>query len=127
MNAWAVAACAAGGAGALARYLCDAGVKAKVTTDLPVATIAINVVGSALLGFLTGLVVFAGAPAPLTVVAGTGFCGGFTTFSTASFETVALARRGAVGLAAANALGTWAAAVLACGAGMWLAWLIHVQ
>ena len=36
-----------------------------------------------------------------------------------------LARRGAPWLAAVNALGTWIAAVLACGGGMWLAWLAH--
>lgn len=124
MNTWTILACAAGGVGALARYLSDGIVKARVTTELPVATIGINVVGSALLGFLTGLVVFGGAPSALTLVLGTGFCGGFTTFSTASFETVALARRGAVGLAAINALGTWVATILACAAAMWLAWLV---
>lgn len=127
MSAWAVAACVAGGAGALARYVCDGLARARVTTRLPVATIVINVVGSGLLGLLTGLVLFGGAPSALTLVAGTGFCGGFTTFSTASFETVALARRGDGGRALTNAIGTWVAAVAACGAGMWIAWLIRGQ
>jgi CrcB protein len=125
MNAWTVAAYAAGGAGSLLRYLVDAATKARLTTQLPVATIGINIVGSALLGLITGLVLFAGAPSTLALVAGTGFCGGFTTFSTASFETVAMARRGANRLALVNALGTWIAATLACGGGIWLAWSIH--
>ncbi|GAB09870.1 protein CrcB homolog [Gordonia araii NBRC 100433] len=125
MNAWTAAAYAAGGLGALARYVIDASVKARVTAQLPVATIAINIAGSALLGLITGLVVFAGTPSTLALVAGTGFCGGFTTFSTASFETVALARRGETRLAVVNAVGSWVAAVLACGAGMWVAWLIR--
>ncbi|MFT4199937.1 fluoride efflux transporter FluC [Gordonia sp. (in: high G+C Gram-positive bacteria)] len=125
MNGWTTAAYLAGGVGALSRYVVDAAVKARVSAQLPVATIGINIVGSALLGFITGLVLFAGSPSTLQLVAGTGFCGGFTTFSTASFETVALARRGETGLAAVNAVGTWLASVAACGAGMWLAWLIH--
>ncbi|MFT3901418.1 MAG: CrcB family protein [Gordonia sp. (in: high G+C Gram-positive bacteria)] len=125
MSGWTLAACAAGGVGSLLRYVVDGEVKRRVSTDLPVATIGINIAGSALLGFITGLVVFAGSPSTLQLVAGTGFCGGFTTFSTASFETVALARRGETRLAAVNAIGTWIATVLACGAGMWIAWLIH--
>ena len=125
MNAWSVAAYAAGGAGSLLRYLVDAATKARVTAQLPLATIGINIVGSALLGLITGLVLFASAPSTLALIVGTGFCGGFTTFSTASFETVALARRGENRLALVNVLGTWVAATLACGGGMWLAWLLH--
>ncbi|GED96286.1 fluoride efflux transporter FluC [Gordonia crocea] len=123
MSTWAVAACAAGGAGAVLRYAIDATVKARVRTDLPIATIAINVVGSALLGFFTGLVTF-GAPGTLTLVLGTGFCGGFTTFSTASFETVALARRGEHVLALVTAAGTWIAALAACGVGFAVSWFL---
>ncbi|QKT05838.1 CrcB family protein [Gordonia sp. X0973] len=125
MSSWTIAAYAAGGAGAVARYVFDAQFKAWVTTRLPVATILINIVGSALLGLVTGFVVFAGAPSTLSLVAGTGFCGGFTTFSTASFETVALARRDDNTLALVNAVGTWVLTVLACAAGMWVAWAIH--
>ena len=124
MSGWAIVACAAGGAGALARYVSDSAIRARVTTDLPIATITINIVGSALLGLVTGLVIFGGAPNTLALVVGTGFCGGFTTFSTASFETVALARRGETARALINAVGTWVAAIMACGAGMWIAWLL---
>ena len=90
MNAWTVAAYAAGGAGSLLRYLVDAATKARVTAQLPLATIGINIVGSALLGLITGLVLFASAPSTLALIVGTGFCGGFTTFSTFALEATNL-------------------------------------
>ena len=82
---------------------------------------AINVSGSLVLGLLTGLVLFHGAPATVTLVAGTGFCGGYTTFSTASFETVRLVQRGAHAAALGSALGTLAAALGAAALGLALA------
>ena len=104
----------AGGAGALARFVLDGAARGRWSATFPWATVAINVSGSFVLGVLTGLVLFHGEPDTLRLVLGTGFCGGYTTFSTASVETVQLARRGAVVAAAGNALGTL---VLAVGAG----------
>jgi fluoride ion exporter CrcB/FEX len=46
----------------------------------------INVTGSFVLGVLAGAVLFHGQPSAWQTVLGTGFCGGYTTFSTASFE-----------------------------------------
>jgi fluoride exporter len=87
-----------------------------VPAGVPVATLFINVTGSLLLGVLTGLVLSHGAPAELRLVLGTGFCGGYTTFGTASFETVRLVQRGAsvraIGYTAASVLGALAAAAL---------------
>lgn len=63
-------------------------------------TLTINTVGSGLLGLITGYVMFhTGAP-EWAAIAGTGFMGGFTTFSTASFEGVRLVRAGRPGEAA---------------------------
>ncbi|WP_375483726.1 fluoride efflux transporter CrcB [uncultured Jatrophihabitans sp.] len=104
----------AGGAGALARFVLDGAVRARLASDFPWATVLINVTGSFALGVLTGLVLFHGRPDDLRLILGTGFCGGYTTFSTASVETVRLAQRGAVVAALGNALGTL---VLAVGAG----------
>lgn len=84
----------AGGLGAACRFVADNVVRARVATSLPVGTLAVNASGSLLLGVLTGLVLFHGAPASLTLVAGTGFCGGYTTFSAASFESVRLLQEG---------------------------------
>lgn len=114
----------AGGLGAVARFGVDAAVRARVESRLPAGTMAINLSGSLLLGVLTGLVMFHAAPSTLTLVAGTGFCGGYTTFSTASFETVRLAQQGNTGMAVLNAGGTLGGALLAAGAGLALAaWL----
>lgn len=91
-----------GGAGAMARFVADGVIRSRVTGRLPVGTVTINLTGSFLLGVLTGLVLYRGAPSTLTTVAGTGFCGGYTTFSTTSFETVRLIQQRAFGAAFAN-------------------------
>ena len=80
----------AGSAGAVARFVVDGIIRARFGRRFPFGTVAINISGSLLLGVLTGLVLFRHQSMVWTSVAGTGFCGGFTTFSTASFETVRL-------------------------------------
>jgi CrcB protein len=96
----------AGGVGAVCRYTLDGAVTARRRRPFPVATLVINVTGSLLLGVLTGLMLFHSGPSTAVKIAGTGFCGGYTTFSTASVETVRLARRRQWRLAAGSALGT---------------------
>lgn len=95
----------AGSAGAVARFVVDGAVRTRCATAWPVGTLLINVTGSVLIGVLTGLVLFHGSPSALTTVAGTGFCGGYTTFSTASFETVRLLQQRRYVTAALSAAG----------------------
>lgn len=116
----------AGSVGAGTRFVVDGVVRARRGSEgrwaaLPFGTPLINVTGSLLLGVLTGLVMFHGAPDAWRVVAGTGFCGGYTTFSTAAFETVRLAQHRRSGPAALTAFGTLAASLLAAAAGLGLA------
>ena len=111
----------AGSVGAAARFMVDGAVRARRDSRLPVGTIAINLTGSLLLGVLTGLVLYHHAPTSLTLLAGTGFCGGYTTFSTASFETVRLLQDGRLAAAAFNAGFTLAGALAAAAAGLALA------
>ena len=80
----------AGAAGAVARYGIGRAVGVRA---FPYATLAINVVGSFLLGFVLALAaerLDREVAAALTV----GFLGAFTTFSTFSHETVVLIRSG---------------------------------
>lgn len=114
----------AGATGALLRFLIDAAVKHRRNVSFPWATVIINVTGSLLLGVLAGLVIFDGAPNSLQQIIGTGFCGGYTTFSTASFETVRLAEQRHSIKALANAVGSLVASVGACIAGLVLAWTL---
>lgn len=111
----------AGGAGAAARFLLDGLVRTRFRTALPWGTILINVSGSLLLGLLAGLVLRSHAAPELQIILGTGFLGGYTTFSTASVETVRLLQSGRVGLALFSALGTMVAGVAAAAAGLALA------
>ena len=68
----------------------DGLIRARIRSTYPVATTTINLTGSLLLGLLTGLGTGHLLPEPWQVIAGTGLLGGYTTFSTASFETVSL-------------------------------------
>lgn len=114
----------AGGLGAGTRFVVDGLVRARVRTALPMGTIIINITGSFLLGLLAGAVIAHAAPPELQAIAGTGFLGGYTTFSTASFETVRLIQSRRTGLALLNGIGTAAAAVGAAAAGLALASLL---
>lgn len=108
----------AGGLGAGTRFVVDGLVRSKLRTALPVGTIAINITGSFLLGLVAGAVIVHAAPVELQAIAGTGFLGGYTTFSTASFETVRLIQSRRTGLALLNGIGTAIAAVGAAAAGL---------
>ena len=121
------------GLGAVCRAAVDRTVTARFgPTRLPWATLAVNVVGSFVLGLLlafTAVAVAGSGPAAETaetwrLVVGTGFAGGLTTFSTFSLESFLLLRegrpRGAVAYAgltvglgmAAVVLGEWLGATL---------------
>jgi CrcB protein len=88
--------------GAPLRYLVDRTLRLRLGAVLPWGTFAVNVAGSALLGFL----VAAAVPPPLLALAGTGFCGALTTYSTFGAETLALAEGGRRGAALVNAVGS---------------------
>jgi fluoride exporter len=115
---WAgfVAACAAG---AIGRHLVDTQIS-KRFARLPAGTWVVNVSGTLLLGLLTGLGMSGRLGPAALAVAGTGFCGAYTTFSTFTFETVRLSEEGRRRVAVAYALGSLAAGLVAAAAGLWL-------
>lgn len=110
----------AGGAGAATRFALDGAMQARWRPRFPWATLAVNVSGSLLLGFITGLALWHGDPGQVRTIVGVGFCGGYTTFSTASVETVRLLQRGAYWAGAGNAIGSLAVTVAAAAAGLGL-------
>jgi CrcB protein len=113
----------AGAVGAPLRYLVDGAISDRVEGGFPWGTFVVNVSGSLLLGFLTGLALYHAFPATPKVVLGTGFCGAYTTFSAFSFETIRLLEEGAVGTALRNVAGTALICAAAAGVGLALATL----
>jgi fluoride exporter len=114
----------AGGLGAVARFALDGWVRAQTALSsvapFPLGTVVINVTGSFVLGVVTGLALAHAVPDELRLVVGTGFCGGYTTFSTASLETVRLVQEQRVGLALVNGVGTLLTTVGVAALGLWL-------
>ena len=110
----------AGAVGAACRLLLDGAVAERYGRGFPYGTVLVNVTGSLLLGVVTGLVLFRGAPDELRSVVGTGFCGGYTTFSTASVETVRLVQQRRAGAALLTALGTLTLTLAAAAVGLLL-------
>ena len=111
----------AGALGALARYKVDAAVVRVAPSGLPAATLAINVSGSFVLGVITGLALYHGFPTTPRLVLGTGFCGGYTTFSTFAYEIVFLAEERRYRTASVNLVLSLLVPALAAALGMALA------
>jgi len=87
----------------------------------PVGTLLVNVSGSFLLGALAVIAARqAGDSTATRLLLMVGFCGGYTTFSTFSLDTVALLEQGSAGLAALNVLASIALAFAGTFAGMLL-------
>lgn len=108
-----------GALGAGARYLTVEWIAHRWRRPFPLAIWLINVVGSFLLGFLTTALATP-TQLDLRLLLGAGFLGGYTTFSTLSYETFALARRNETLLAWLNAVGSVLAGLIAAFLGLWL-------
>ena len=88
--------------GAPLRYLSDRAVQSRHDTIFPWGTFAVNVLGSLILGLITGAATSGGASPQVQLAAGTGFCGALTTYSTFSYETLRLLEGDARLFAVAN-------------------------
>ncbi|PJJ65068.1 fluoride efflux transporter CrcB [Compostimonas suwonensis] len=109
----------AGGIGSVARLLVDGVVRSRLSGGFPLGTMVINLSGSLLLGFLTGLALGGLVAEEWRLVLGGGFLGGYTTFSTASLETVRLVQQRRYREATVNGLGMLLGAVLLAAGGLW--------
>lgn len=108
--------------GVLSRYFTERHVGTLFTTEFPVATFAINCVGS----FLIGLIMVAANEAELiskdlSLAMTVGFLGGFTTFSAFSFQTFQLLEKGQILLAASYFFGSPISGLICAAAGFYLA------
>lgn len=115
---------AVGGAiGSVGRFWLAIAVARLTGPHFPWGTILINVLGSCAIGWLAGLTVAGRLPQPDLVRAFgmAGICGGFTTFSSFSLQTVELLRQGQPWQAAANAFGSIILCMIATTIGLWLA------
>lgn len=114
----------AGAIGAVVRVLIVHYVALRRTDPLPIGTLIVNVSGSLLLGFLTGLALYHGFGPHDLDVAGIGLCGGYTTWSAASWESVHLLRDGHRSEAILYTFGGLAACLAVAAAGLGLAAIV---
>jgi fluoride exporter len=113
---------AVGGAvGAMSRFAIGQAVAPRAPGAFPWATFGINLVGSLILGVVMALTHDSDAGWRLRALLVIGFCGGFTTFSSFSYETLGLLEARAFLMAALYVGGSVAAGLFAVAAGLWLA------
>jgi CrcB protein len=122
---------AIGGAiGSVARFWFGNVVAAALGPAFPWGTLMINVLGSFVISFFSGLTGMGhrfalSNDARIFVIVGV--CGGFTTFSSFSLQTVELARSGQAGRAALYVAASMIVCLVACAFGVWAASAINQQ
>ena len=102
-----LAVCVGSALGGGARYLAAVAAAHWLGAGFPVATLGVNLLGSFLIGVAMPVLLASSViSAEARLFATTGVLGGFTTYSTFSYETLELARGGELGLAALNVAAT---------------------
>lgn len=92
-----------GGVGSLLRYVAGQIIPATLgRTPFPVAILLVNVLASALLGVVMGWIMDRAVGEETRLLMGVGFCGGLSTFSSFSHDTVVLLQNGRTGAAFLN-------------------------
>ena len=104
--------------GTLARYHLQGVLQPTSSTNFPVGTLVVNLLGSLILGFIARLTLETAAFSPETRAGLTiGLCGGFTTMSSFAYESLALMGDGQYGRAAVYVVTTTLGSVLAVAVG----------
>lgn len=113
-----------GGLGSALRFLISRGLN-KSSLEIPFGTLTVNIVGSLLLGLILGISLKSGALSNNTMLfLATGFCGGFTTFATFSYENQVFLRTGDYANLAIYTLGSILAGFVAVFIGLYLSKLV---
>ncbi len=101
-----------GGLGSICRYGISK-VMAANQFDFPFATLLANIISCLILGYLFGIALKSGLSDQAKLLWMTGFCGGFSTFSTFSLETFVLFESSQIGYALLNITGSLGICLLA--------------
>lgn len=110
-----------GGLGSICRYFAGTLIQQKSTSTFPIGTLTINILGSLLIGLLIGIVgKNFSYSMDIKLLLITGFCGGFTTFSTFSAENFQLLQNGQYSWAFIYTLTSITLGILAMGCGWWM-------
>ena len=110
-----------GGAGSLLRYVAGRMIPATLTSaPFPNAILFVNVLASFILGTVVGWVIARSAGEEARLLIGVGFCGGLSTFSSFSYDTVALLQQGRIGTALLNIGLNVVLCLVASVGGLWL-------
>lgn len=108
-------------AGGGMRFLVSKALQNCVATPFPLGTFAVNVLGCLLIGIVSGIPSATGWLSPSTrLVLTTGFCGGFTTFSTMMNENASLVKDDHLPYLALYLVGSLALGFVAVLAGHWI-------
>ncbi len=118
-----IAALVAGALGAVLRYG-TARAFAAHPSRLPWAVLIVNVVGSLIGGIALGLAQAGVWDADLRLIVLSGFCGGLTTFSTFSVETIQLTLEGRMRAALASVVANLVLGIGAAALGWWVVTLL---
>jgi CrcB protein len=106
---------AGGGLGSVARFLLTTLVQQRLPLDFPAGTFLINIAGSFLIGLFAQLGLDTRVLSPeMRIFLTTGICGGFTTFSTFSYETLQLVEDHRYGAASVYVAGSVILSLTAC-------------
>ena len=111
----------AGGLGCCGRYLVGGWAQRLTASGFPLGTLAVNALGCFALGVVVGLSLTGAVPPRWKLALGTGFMGGFTTYSAFGVETVRLLEDGLWLQSAANVALQLGLGLPAAALGIWLA------
>ena len=106
------------GLGANARYWLGGWVAEKYGVTFPWGTLCVNVIGSILIGLFMQIALREAWAEEWRLLVAIGLLGGFTTFSSFSYETLRLVQTGSFGLAAWNAAASLALCLVGCWIGL---------
>ncbi|MEC8945634.1 MAG: fluoride efflux transporter CrcB [Chloroflexota bacterium] len=108
-----------GALGAASRWLLSQAIVNSINSSLPLATLSVNIVGSAIIGIVWSLSEKSILPPQIAALIIIGFLGSFTTFSAFSMETINLFRSGHIGTAILNVIMQNALCISAAGIGFY--------